>query len=83
MLPVVATLAISTGALSNPLITYNQQMPQVNPLAPGIIIKYKDSNRSESFQQANLRAEQIGKQFGYELKFKRNMSGEAEVNSLK
>jgi len=79
MLPVVATLAISTGALSNPLITYNQQMPQVNPLAPGIIIKYKDSNRSESFQQANLRAEQIGKQFGYELKFKRNMSGEAEV----
>lgn len=82
MLSAMATLAISTSALTNPLVTVNQPTTKFNPLAPGIIIKYKNANRSDSFEQSNQRAIQIGKQFGYDLKFKRNMSGDAEVLSI-
>ena len=82
LLPAMATLAISTSAITNPLVTVNQQTNKLNPLAPAIIIKYNNSNRSESLQQSNQRAKAIGQQYGFKLKFKRMMSGNAEVISI-
>ncbi len=82
LLPTMATLAISTSAFTNPVVSLNTQPTKYNPLAPGIIIKYKNANRSESIDQSEQRAKEIGQQYGVNLKFKRMMSGDAEVLSL-
>ena len=42
LLPTMATLAISTSAFTNPVVSLNTQPTKYNPLAPGIIIKYKN-----------------------------------------
>lgn len=59
-----------------------KQEVQMNPLAPGIIVKYKNNSRSKSLNHSKDRAIEMGKAFGVELSYKRTMSGGAEVLSL-
>ncbi len=87
VLPVVSALVLSTTAISGPLsnnitIDKGNNTVQANPLAPGIIIKYKASNKSASVQDSMQRAEQFSTLYGVNLHFKRMMSGDAEVLSL-
>ncbi len=87
VLPVVSALVLSTTAISGPLSTSTQidngsATVQTNPLAPGIIIKYKTTNKSASVQDSMQRAEQLSATYGINLHFKRMMSGDAEVLSI-
>ncbi|HFC29575.1 MAG TPA: hypothetical protein ENJ44_00885, partial [Oceanospirillales bacterium] len=72
VLPVVSALVLSTTAISGPLSTSTQvdngnATVQTNPLAPGIIIKYKTTNKSASVQDSMQRAEQLSATYGINL----------------
>ena len=87
VLPVVSALVLSTTAISGPLSTNltidtGNNTVQANPLAPGIIIKYKIASKSASVQDSTQRAEQLSATYGISLHFKRMMSGDAEVLSI-
>ncbi len=86
-LSVMSALALSTSVNADsyePQFNVDVQPSSIqsNPLAPGIIVKYKSSNKSLSIKQSIKRAENIGKLFDVNLKFKRMMSGDAEVLSI-
>ena len=86
-LPIIAALALSTsvtaaGPLSSNSVDLAKNTVQTNPLAPGIIIKYKAANKSKSVKHSQVRAAKLGQEIGLSLKFSRMMSGDAEVLSI-
>ena len=87
-MPIMAALAMSSqvdaqGFSNNANLDDNiSSSVKMNPLAPGIIIKYKSNNRSQSLEHASARATEMGNAYGLNLKFKRMMSGNAEVLSI-
>ncbi|MBL4660931.1 MAG: S8 family serine peptidase [Alcanivoracaceae bacterium] len=78
IITVLSTTAISTDAKAN----LDKQTVQINPLAPGIIVKYKNTSKSLSKKQSMQRAADMSKSYGIDLSFKRMMSGGAEVLSI-
>lgn len=52
---------------------------QPHPLAKNIIVKYKSNNKSASVKDAEKKVAVLSQKVGAELKFKRMMSGDAEV----
>ncbi|MBL4660182.1 MAG: S8 family serine peptidase [Alcanivoracaceae bacterium] len=82
VITVLSTATVSAAPLTSSTTSLDKQMVQMNPLAPGIIIKYKNTNKSQSVKQSMRRAEDLGDIYGIDLKFKRMMSGGAEVLSL-
>ncbi len=86
-LSVVTALALTTSATAatlaaNANINNDNNPVQANPLAPGIIIKYKSANKSQSIRQSEVRATEMGKAYGIDIRFKRKMSGNAEVLTI-
>ena len=87
-MPIMAALAMSSqvdaqGLSNNANLDDNiSSSVKMNPLAPGIIVKYKSNNRSQSLEHASARATEMGNAYGLNLKFKRMMSGNAEVLSI-
>ena len=86
-LPVMTALALSANVWADNLeskaaFSVVTKSIQTNPLAPGIIVKYKTSNKAMTINQSKQRALSLGKAYGIDLSFKRMMSGNAEVLSL-
>ncbi|VAW37289.1 hypothetical protein MNBD_GAMMA01-3 [hydrothermal vent metagenome] len=87
VLPAITALVLSTAISAGPVVSGTNigitKLPvETNPLAPAIIIKYKNGNKSYSIEQAKQKAEALGITYGIKLEFKRMMSGDAQVLNL-
>ncbi|MCF6288148.1 MAG: S8 family serine peptidase [Proteobacteria bacterium] len=87
LLPTLTALVLSTSVVAGPVssgtgVIVDKHMVKTNPLAPGIIIKYKSAHKSQSLTESKIRALDIGKKYGINISFKRMMSGDAEVLSV-
>ncbi len=85
VLPAVSLLALSSMAVnaqSSLDANTTRNVVQANPLNPGIIVKYKNSNSRASVDSVT-HASQLSTALGVNLEFKRAMSGGAEVLTVK
>jgi serine protease len=87
VIPTLTALTLSTAVLAgnqgiNSPSNAASSIVEPHPLAPAIIIKYKDSYSSKSVNESVKRSKDLGKAYGYNLNFKRMMSGDAEVVSV-
>ncbi len=62
--------------------TLNSFGSEAHPLAKSIIVKYKAGNKSASVKDAKQRTAALSQKIGYDLSFKRMMSGDAEVLNI-
>ena len=62
--------------------TVHSYKAQPHPLARNIIVKYKSENKSFSAKDAQTKVSELSQKVGAPLKFKRLMSGDAEVITL-
>lgn len=84
-LSVIAALTLSSSAYAGSSVSginIDKHIVKTNPLAPGIIIKFKNVDKSSDLSNSKARAEDLGRTYGIGLKFKRMMSGDAEVLSI-
>ena len=79
---IFSTTIIAGSPVSGIGIIIDKKPVQINPLAPGIIIKYKGANKSKSVKESIQRAKDLSDNYGINLTFKRMMSGGAEVLTI-
>lgn len=79
----ITAMSLSATAIAEETVTKdNNKKDKVilsHPLAPSIIIKYKNTNSASSSKNSFERAKKLSSEMGMKLVFKRTMSGNAEV----